>query len=70
MCVCVWRGGGGGEGGGYAMRDSGKMTRDCCEKGPFKVVIALSCSDKNQERLSVSSKKPGVVFIKQLKIRF
>ena len=52
MCVCVcvggggggggWGGGGGGGGlGGPMSCETVEMTRDCCEKGPFKLVIEL-----------------------------
>ena len=37
MCVCV--GGGGGGGGGAIPCETVEMTRDCCEKDPFKSVL-------------------------------
>ena len=40
-CVCVWGGGGRGGKGGLSSCETVEMTRDCCEKGPFKLVIRL-----------------------------
>ena len=39
VCVCVCVCGGGG--GGATSCATVEMTRDCCEKGPFKLVIGL-----------------------------
>ena len=47
VCVCVLWGGGGGEGGGAGVvggptsYETVEMTRDCCKKGPFKLVLGL-----------------------------
>ena len=47
VCVCEWVGGG-----EPTPCENMKMTRDCCEKGPFKCRFPFCCSDKKQFRHS------------------
>ena len=65
VCVCVCGGGGGGAGGTTSYVRV-KKTINFCEMGPFKSVSCCRfrfpnrCSDKNQDKLRVCSKKQGI----------